>query len=326
MGRVSKRKSARQALAEGGSRKYLVGIYARISSFQRKKQKESVETQIEIAENFVNAQNQKEIDEVMCVVRCYCDIGKTGSDFERAEFLQMLHDIKSGKINCVIVKDLSRLGRNYLEVGTYIEHIFPLFGVRFIAVMDGYDTKEAGNEARQMAFEIKNLINDMYAKEFSMKAKLHLQQRRMAGSYVGGPAPYGYRTGWEKKRRMLIPDDKTAGIVQFMYQMFSETNSYAAVVKALNQRKINPPAVYQKTGETVSSNDAAYKGWNHSTVKRILHSDLYFGTLVQGKTSITARNEKNRKRKPKEEWVITEHAHLPLIDDNGNIHHNHNVS
>ena len=202
-----------------------------------------------------------------------------------------------------------------MEAGNYIEKIFPFLGVRFIAVADGFDTGKEGNENKQMSSEIKNLVNDMYAKDFSKKAKIHLKQRREEGSYVGGPPPYGYVADWNGKKRVLIPDENTAIIVQFIYERFVETGSYAVVADLLNKRKINPPAIYKKTKEVYfSSYDKEYKGWDKSAVERILKSDTYSGTLVQGKTSITAKDERNRIHKSEEEWVVTKDAHEPLID------------
>ncbi len=193
MGRVSKRKaSGQQAEARRDERRYKAGIYARLSSDHGCKacgqasKNESVEVQVEIAKKFVEEFNGQKNGEVIDVVECYTDLGKTGSNFEREGFLRLLQDIRLGEINCVIVKDLSRFGRNYLEAGNYIEKIFPFLGVRFIAVADGFDTGKEGNENKQMstaiAVEIKNLVNDMYAKDFSKKAKLHLKQRREEGS------------------------------------------------------------------------------------------------------------------------------------------------
>ena len=194
MGRVSKRKAGSRPteILHQEEKRYKAGIYARLSSDQDVKKNESVEVQIEIAKKFVEEFNRKETGEVIDVAQCYTDLGKTGSNFERAGFLRLLQDIRLGEINCVIVKDLSRFGRNYLEAGNYIEKIFPFLEVRFIAVADGFDTGKEGNENKQMATEIKNLVNDMYAKDFSKKAKQHLKQRREEGSYVGGPPPYGY--------------------------------------------------------------------------------------------------------------------------------------
>lgn len=317
MGRVSKRGKTTNTRTELSmeKRRYKAGIYARLSSDQDEKKNESVEVQIEIARKFVEEFNRNKTGEVIDVIECYTDLGKTGSNFERAGFLRLLQDIRLGEINCVIVKDLSRFGRNYLEAGNYIEKIFPFLGVRFIAVADGFDTGKEGNENKQMASEIKNLVNDMYAKDFSKKAKLHLKQRREEGSYVGGPPPYGYMAEWNGKRRMLIPDENTEGIVRFIYEKFVEMESYAAVADELNHRQINPPALYKKTKEVYHAPDAgAYKGWDKSAVERILKSETYTGTLVQGRTSITARDEKNRIHKPEDDWVITKEAHEPLVD------------
>lgn len=316
MSRVSKRKAVVQKSVVGSNvKRYKAGIYARLSADHDIKKNESVEVQVKIAKKFVEEFNQKNIDEKIDVVECYTDLGKTGSDFERDGFQRLLQDIRLGEINCVIVKDLSRFGRNYLEAGNYIEKIFPFLGVRFIAIADGYDTGKEGNGNKQIASEIKNLVNDMYAKDFSKKAKIHLKQRREDGSYVGGPPPYGYATDWIGKKRVLIPDVNTSDIVKFIFERFVETESYAAVADLLNRRMINPPTIYRKTKEVYySSDEKGYKGWEKSAVERILKSETYSGTLVQGKTSISARNEKNRIHKPEVEWVVSKDTHEPLID------------
>ena len=325
MGRTSKRQSAGKgsdtpasAAKNQKSRQYKAGIYARLSADIDKKicrqtsKNESVEVQIEIAKKFIEEWNGKHTDKIE-VADCYIDLGKTGTNFNRGAFQRLMQDVRMGDINCVIVKDLSRFGRNYLEAGNYIEKIFPFLGVRFIAVADGFDTGAGGNETKQMVSEIKNLVNDMYAKDFSVKAKASLAQRRKEGSYVGGPAPYGYQAVWEGKVRRLIPDENTAEIVRYIYKKFIETESYTAVTDDLNIRKINPPAVYHKTGEVYCLPDAVYKGWDKGSVERIIKSDTYSGRLVQGKTSITARDESNRIHKPENDWVVKEEAHEPLI-------------
>ena len=319
MGRTSKRQSAGKgsdtpaSVAKNQkSRQYKAGIYARLSADIDEKKNESVEVQIEIARKFIEEWNGQHTDKIE-VSDCYIDLGKTGTNFNRDAFQRLMQDVRMGDINCVIVKDLSRFGRNYLEAGNYIEKIFPFLGVRFIAVADGFDTGADGNETKQMVSEIKNLVNDMYAKDFSVKAKASLAQRRKEGSYVGGPAPYGYQAVWEGKVRRLIPDENTAEIVRYIYKKFIETESYTAVTDDLNIRKINPPAVYHKTGEVYCLPDAVYKGWDKGSVERIIKSDTYSGRLVQGKTSITARDESNRIHKPENDWVVKEEAHEPLI-------------
>lgn len=314
MGRVSKRTSAPAAAVKETKISYKAGIYARLSSDQDKKKNESVETQIMIAEKYIEEFNRQGTGQIEIIDR-YIDLGKTGSNFNRDEFQRLMQDIRLGDINCVVVKDLSRFGRNYLEAGNYIEKIFPFLGVRFIAVADGFDTGIKGNDTRQMATEIKNLVNDMYAKDFSVKAKQHLKQRRQEGSYVGGPPPYGYKAEWDKKIRKLVPDESTVEMVRYIYERFIQTESYTAVSDDLNRRKLNPPYVYKKTGEVFfRPEQGEYKGWDKGSVERILKSETYIGKLVQGRTSITARDEKNRVHKAQEEWVIREHTHEPLID------------
>lgn len=322
MGRISKRNHISNGSkdivlrtgqgSQKGKKCYKAGIYARLSSDQDMRKNESVETQIEIARRYVDDWNQCHQDKIE-IIDCYTDLGKTGTNFDRDGFKRLMQDIRLGDINCVIVKDLSRFGRNYLETGNYIEKIFPFLGIRFIAVADGYDTGEDGSNTKQMASEIKNLVNDMYAKDFSIRAKLRLKQRREDGSYVGGPPPYGYESYMEGRIRKLRPDKNTAEVIQIIYNKFVETESYQAVTNYLNLRRINPPSIYKKTKKTYCPTELEYKGWEKDSVRRILKSQTYLGDLVQGKTSITARKEENRIHRPEEEWVKKENTHEAII-------------
>ncbi len=251
----------------------------------------------------------------------YSDLGKTGTNFRRDEFTRMMLDIRMGEVNCVIVKDLSRFGRNYLEAGNYIEKIFPFLGVRFIAVSDGFDTGLWGNEEKKIAMNIKNLVNDMYAMEFSDKAKIHLKQRRERGSYVGGPTPYGYTYEWvshanvsSSRVKKLIIEPATRPVVEMIFSLFLEKNSYDMVRKRLNLKRINPPAVYRQTHEVFCPEGQEYKGWNKDGIKRILQSTTYAGTLTQGKTRLTGRNEENRVKVKKEEWTVTYDSHEAIVN------------
>ncbi len=312
MARISKRKVSVTEHKRVEKILIKVGVYARLSSDQDERKNASIDSQFEIVRQFVedfNASNS----ERMKIVEYYADLGKTGTSFKRNEFQRLLQDIRLGDINCVIVKDLSRFGRNYLEAGNYIEKIFPFLGVRFIAVTEGFDTGVKGNESKQLVSEIKNLINDMYAKDFSVKAKVGLKQRREEGSYVGGPPPYGYKTIFENKIRKLVPDDNTAEVVSLIFESFVKHRSYAKVLKELHTRRINPPTIYKKTGQVFFLEDSGYKGWESDTIRRILSARTYVGDLVQGKTSITAKNEKNRIHKAEGEWVIKLNTHVGLV-------------
>lgn len=315
MGRKSKRLHTLTDKAEQKSgstgKRYRAGIYARLS-VNREEKNESIDVQVEIAKRFIEEWNEHHSDKIEAV-DCYKDLGKTGTSFERDEFKRLMQDVRLGDINCVIVKDLSRFGRNYLEAGNYIEKIFPFLGVRFIAVADGYDTGEDGSNTHQMATEVKNLINDMYAKDFSGKARLSLAQRREEGSYVGGPPPYGYKAVREGKIRKLVPDENTAEIVRTIFSRFLETESYKAVADELNQKRINPPSVYRKSGEVYCSPDMPYKGWDKAYMEVLLKNETYIGRLVQGQTYISP--EKERRRTDEKDWKIREQAHEPLIEN-----------
>lgn len=313
MGRTTKRLHGNRTGKAQGHKRYQAGIYARLSSNQGQEKESSIETQMEIAEKFVEEWNECHPDQIVIAER-YVDLGKTGTNFHRDGFERLLQSVRFGEINCVIVKDLSRFARNYLEAGNYIEKIFPFLGVRFVAVTDGFDTASEESGDRQMDARIRNLIHEMYAKDSSRKAKLHLKQRREEGSYVGGPPPYGYRAVWEGRVRKLEPDEHAAEIVRYMFRKFIEKESYLAVADELNQNRINPPSVYKKTGNVYCPKDAGYQGWEKGSVALVLQNETYIGRLVQGKTTLSERKEANRVSNPPSEWTVKEEVHTPLIE------------
>ncbi|MFP3155002.1 recombinase family protein [Lachnospiraceae bacterium ZAX-1] len=321
MGRLSKRKKGQSAdIQPAGIRVCKAGIYARLSvdssnTLGKESKNESIDVQIEIAKQFIESYNNGNKGTKIEIFDAYSDLGKTGTNFNRDEFARLMQDIRLGDVDCVIVKDLSRFGRNYLEAGNYIEKIFPFLGVRFISVSDHLDSGADGGGTKQMAAEIKNLMHDMYAKDSSKKAKVQLKQRRESGSYVGGPPPYGYRAIMEGRIRKLVPDEDAVDVVRSIYKAFLEKKAYQPVADELNQGRVNPPSIYKKTGEVCCPEGVGYKGWDKGSVKRILESRTYAGGLVQGKTSITERNEENRVRLPQGEWVVKEHAHEPTVSE-----------
>ncbi|MFP3155434.1 recombinase family protein [Lachnospiraceae bacterium ZAX-1] len=319
MGRVSKRKKVSSMDIQSASlRVFKAGIYARLSvdsanTLGKESKNESIDVQIEIAKQFIENHNSGNSEAKIEIFDTYSDLGKTGTNFNRDEFARLMQDIRLGDVDCVIVKDLSRFGRNYLEAGNYIDKIFPFLGVRFISVSDHVDSGTDGNDTKQMATNIKNLVHDMYAKDSSKKAKIQLKQRRETGSYVGGPPPYGYRAIMEGRIRTLVPDEDTMDVIRSIYKLFLETKAYQPVVDELNKKRMNPPSIYKKTGKVCCPDGVEYKGWDKGSVKRILESRTYAEGLEQGKTSITERNEGNRVHLAQEEWVVKEHAHEPVV-------------
>ncbi len=294
---------------------YYAAVYARISSCQdqnmpsESQKEDTINAQIELVKNYLIEIKQK--GENIEVFDIYKDLGKTGSNFFRKEFLRMMEDIRAQKVNCVIVKDLSRFGRDYIETGNYIEKIFPFLGVRFIAVTEQYDTNYL-NKNNKIAVDIKNLMNDIYVKDASYKAKIQLKQRRDRGAYVGGPAPYGYKLARLENKQKLIVDAAAKDIVQFIFKAFIQEKSCTAVAKILSQKKIYPPLQYKKTNVIYSNKK---EEWNRSSVERIIKNVIYLGNLAQGKTSISGRDESTRMKKEEKDWVVRRKCHEPIVDE-----------
>ena len=236
------------------------------------------------------------------------DDGFSGINFERPAFKEMLEDIKSGKVNCVIVKDLSRFGRDYIEAGRYIEKMFPYLGVRFIAINDNIDTASGISGAEEMLIPFKNLINDAYCRDISVKIRSHLDIKRKNGQYIGSFAPYGYKKS---------PDDKkAASVVRQIYKWKIGGMSGARIAERLNELGIPTPMEYKHiSGENFQCGfcrKAAPK-WQANGVNYILRNETYTGVLLQGKTA--SPNYKLRKRTKKEEkdWIRCEDSHEAIV-------------
>lgn len=244
----------------------------------------------------------------------YADDGYSGVNFEHPNFQRMLEDIRGGIINCVIVKDLSRFGRNYIEAGRYIEKIFPMMGVRFIAVTDGYDSlNNAGGSEMMVPF--KNLINDAYSRDISIKIRSNLEVKRKRGEYTGAFVAYGYQKSPEDKNQIVI-DEYAAGVVKDIFRMKLLGMSQQAIADALNDKGILPPLAYKNsigirlktsfdTGEPLK--------WNPVSITRVLKNEIYTGVLIQGKQTTPNYKVKTRIIKPESQWTRTEDSHEAII-------------
>jgi len=217
MARTSKKQQADRTSAAANrksSKIYSVGIYARLSVDTDERKRESIETQIEIAKAYIRQQDD------MVLFDCYTDVGKTGTNFKRDGFERMMQDVRMRKIDCIIVKDLSRFGRNHIEAGNYIEKIFPFMGVRFIAVTDHFDSMESSGQNETWGMNLKNLVNEMYARDIAVKVKSSRKEKWEQGSYTGGVPPYGYRAEWIGDKKCLFIEETTSDIVKQIYGMF----------------------------------------------------------------------------------------------------------
>lgn len=227
----------------------------------------------------------------------------------------MMHDIEAGKINCVIVKDLSRLGRDYIEAGRFIQKIFPAFSVRFIAVADYFDSLTANYYEASLVVPIKNFVNDSYARDISNKVRSHQKVKREKGEFIGAFSIYGYKKS-EKNRNLLIPDAYAANIVQKIFLWKIEGYSNLEIAKLLEQFGVLSPMEYKKIrGEKFQTGffTKVKTKWSAVAVKRILTNENYTGTLVQGKEEKISYKIKKSIKKPEKEWIKAEKAHRAII-------------
>lgn len=243
------------------------------------------------------------------------DDGYSGILFDRPAFQQMLEDIKSGTVNCVIVKDLSRLGREHIDTSRYLRQIFPAFGVRFIAVTDHIDTEDE-HTGDDLVISVKSILNDSYCRDISVKTRSSLQAKRQNGAYVGACPVYGY-TKDPKNKNHLVPDEYAARVVQDIYRRRIDGASAAHIADELNRLGVLSPLEYKisrglphPTGGYADHPDAK---WSAVTVSRILRDETYTGALIQGKQTTFNYKLKKQVRRLPEEWVRTENAHEAII-------------
>lgn len=280
-------------------------VYIRLSVEDNKNRGNSVDTQKQIIENFIAITPELEIYD------SYIDNGLTGRNFDRPEFNRMLDDIEKGRIQCVVVKDLSRLGRNSISTGYYVEKHFPLRGVRFIAVNDNFDTANDFNNGSGIILPLKNMINEAYSMDIAKKIKAQQQQAMREGQFVGARPPYGYKKSPEDCHKLVI-DEVTAPVVKRIFEMSSEGVGLAPICRALNEDNILPPSQYAQSQGIISHKNLLGNGnWQTRTLMKILSSEVYMGDLVQGKSKSV-----NRKQMPNSEdkWIIVKDTHEPIID------------
>ncbi|MDE6744007.1 MAG: recombinase family protein [Lachnospiraceae bacterium] len=295
--------------------KYSVGIYSRLSVDHDERKSESIENQIEMIRQYIVKENadpkKKQRFEVFDT---YIDRGVSGVSFERAGFDRLMNDIRNHHVNCIMVKDLSRFGRDYLETGNYIEKIFPFLGVRFIAVTDGFDSMSVNVSERKLEMNIRNLVNDMYAKDISKKV---MNARKMAvgrGAYIGGAAPYGYVTEETGGIRKLVIHPENARIVLSLFESFADGSSFEEIVSWLYRNKVHRISDYNKYGHTYGISGEILHQWNPGVIRGILSNPVYTGELVQyRRRSCLQGGQKGISDTQKQERIIVANSHEPII-------------
>ncbi len=282
-------------------------IYVRLSVEDTRTRTDSIETQQMIIQEFL--EDNREIS----VFDTYIDNGMTGTNFQRPAFQKMLDDIESGTVNCVIVKDLSRLGRNSIDTGYYIERYFPGKKVRFIAVNEDYDTEKEHNEQDALMIPLRNMINEAYSIDIGKKIKAQRRQAMKDGKFVGSRAPYGYLKSPDDCHQLIV-DPVASKVVRQMFQWAAAGCAINAIVLKLNEAECLPPSLYKESINEFPDKVQHYRlsagHWSTWSVRKILYSQVYVGDLVQGKSKII---DHQQVKASEDEYTIVQNTHEAII-------------
>ena len=303
-------RKSKYATPSPSTRLWKPALYIRLSREDGdREESDSITSQRELLTEFAAAQSD------LAAPVLYVDDGYSGTDFDRPDFRRMLTDLRAGKTDCVIVKDLSRLGRNYVGVGEYLEKTFPLLGVRFISVSDQVDSFADPRSVDNLVVPFKNIINDEYCRDISNKVRASLDLKRRQGKFIGSFASYGYRKDPDDHSRLLI-DEEAAAVVRDIFDWFVGGTSVLGIAKRLNAAGIPNPSAYKRQQGMNYRHPASGKLdglWPDSSVRRILKNRLYTGTMVQGKNRIKSYKLHVSEAVPEADWITVEQTHEAII-------------
>lgn len=290
-------------------KQFYVGLYKRLSRDDNdgKKESESISNQDKILRQYVLELSKKEPQNRFIIVKDYTDDGYTGTNFNRPGFIEMINDIENEMINMVVVKDLTRLGRKTNEVLRYYQEYFPSKKVRFITATE--DTIDTYYKEDDDFIPFKAVMSEQYPKETSRKIKAVKIAKAKQGLFQGNIAPYGYKKSPNNKNKLII-DKEVSGIIKEIFERYSKGYTRTEIVKSLNERNIVPPREYLK----IKGVKANYKGWTEITITRIVSNPVYIGTMVGAKTVKPSFRRKERIINTKENQIIVENTHEPIID------------
>lgn len=286
----------------------MTGIYVRLSIENSGKDDDgdSIENQTSICKEYVEEHPDLKLYDI------YEDNGKKGTNFDRPEFNRLMDDIRAGKVKCVLVKDLSRFGRDYIEAGEYLEKIFPFLGVRFISITDGYDSLTAGDAEGALMIPLKNMINDVYAKDISRKIITSFRARQEKGEYLPAFPPYGYVKSKEVAYRYEI-DQETAPYVRMIFEWKAEGVSHNEICKRLNDMGAVTPARRKVDLGIWRAEKYKHTVWHGRTIIDIMKNPTYTGCIVYGRIPKSLYEGIKMHRAPEEEWRYVPDAHEPII-------------
>ena len=246
----------------------------------------------------------------------FCDDGYSGTNFDRPGVKALLEEVRAGNISCIIVKDLSRFGRNYIDIGDYLEQIFPFLGVRFISVNDRFDSNDFDGTTGGLDVGFRNLIYSLYSKDLSQKVRSAKKTRMEKGEFIGSHAPYGYAKSPENRKKLVV-DEKAATVVRRIFAMADEGKNAVQIANVLNTENIPTPYVYKR----LMGCDRKYNVvgntnyWHNTTILTIIRDERYTGKMVNGKNRSPVVGCKHGKRIPKSEWIVVLNTHEPIVSE-----------
>ena len=282
---------------------YKVALYIRLSKEDENKNNsnsESVENQLSLLYDYSKKNNYFIYD-------TYIDDGYTGTNFNRPSFNRLLNDIENKKVNMIIVKDLSRFGRDYILTGYYLEMFFPKNNIRFISILDNYDSLNNINEY----IPFKSIVNDMYSKDNSKKIKAALRIKQQMGKWVGGCTPFGYKKDPNDKNHLIVNKNEKK-IVIIIYSLFLKGYSINKISEYLYNNSIPTPNTFRGINKNSKYSKLGY--WSYTTIKTILTNELYTGDLVQNRRSRINYKIRKLKKNNKDEWIIIQNTHEKIIN------------
>ncbi len=286
---------------------FKTATYARLSVESAVTESDSIASQQMLMRDYLKGRKE------FLLVREYKDDGVSGTGFNRQALDSLLEAVRKGDINCIIVKDFSRFGRDHIEVGCYLEKVFPFLGVRFISINDGYDSFDRECADKKLAVILKNLVNEYVAKDISLKVTSSYKTKQENGEYDGGRAPYGYVFADKRKTRFAV-DERAAEIIRDIFAWTIQGKSARAIVRELTKKNINPPRAYQDTGLLFrQEGERCY--WNELTVNRVLQNMAYVGHMALHKWKESKAEGLSSHKLEAAMWMVTEDTHPAIITE-----------
>ena len=280
-----------------------VAAYLRLSKEDNENmESNSIVNQRELIDQYISNKSDLQL------VDYYIDDGYSGTNFNRPGFRRLLQDMKNKRINCIIVKDLSRFARSHIEADMYFENIFPALNIRFISVIENIDSFENPDSMDNLIVQFKNLLNDAYAKDISKKVKSALLTKRLNGEFIGTTATYGYLKDLKDKHKLIIDKDASKIVIKIFNDII-EGKTASEIADELNNNKVLTPYAYKMKNDNIEID----KKWNAKIINVILKNRVYTGDLIQGKKKVENYRTHKLITTNKDEWIITENHHEPII-------------